>query len=263
MTIQTSTRLPSDQYARVFDVLERCDAARTLGEFKELVLESLGSAFSYRHLTCFAGPSLKEVFADRSPSLRGSCAVSWPGYRDRWHQYDLLSSDEACRILRRDGFADIDQLRAVPAWGRDYIDGHMRPWGYRSSAAIHLEFPYGGHALVGLTDPEPGLINPVEASALRLLSRHLYSISRRMTAPPADTKADAVLSDRLREVAALVCDGRSNKEIAATLFLSLDTVKKYVSRILATTGSRSRAEFMARYSVTAPRTDLAGSSASS
>jgi DNA-binding CsgD family transcriptional regulator len=255
MTFQqtTASRLSSQQYAKVFTVLERCDAARTLDEFREILLDSLSSAFSYRHLTCFAGPTLKEVFADRSPALRGSCAISWPGYRDRWHDYDVLSSDEACRTLRRDGFADIDQLTSVPAWGREYIDGHMRQWGYRSSAAIHLEFPYGGHALVGLTDPNPSLIVPADAAALRLLSRHLSAISRRMTSPPADTKADALLSDRLKEVAALVCDGRSNKEIAATLFLSLDTVKKYVSRILAATGCRSRAEFMARYSNSTPQ----------
>ena len=67
----TGVQLPAEQYERVFSVLERCDAARTVGDFKEIVLDSLASAFSYRHLTCFAGPTIKDVFADRSPALRG------------------------------------------------------------------------------------------------------------------------------------------------------------------------------------------------
>lgn len=241
----TGVQLPSEQYERIFTVLERCDAARTVQDFKEVVLDSLGSAFSYRHLTCFAGPTIQDVFADRSPALRGSCAVSWPGYRDRWHKIDVLSSDESCRALDRDGFSDIDRLTSMPDWGRRYIDGHMRRWGYRSSAVMHLQFPQGGHALVGITDPEPGLVDDVDAAALRMLSRQLSAISRRM--PVAEEPAPPALSGRLQEVAALVCEGRSNKEIAATLYLSLDTVKKYVSRILATTGCRSRAEYVARY----------------
>ncbi|WP_345383808.1 helix-turn-helix transcriptional regulator [Pseudonocardia yuanmonensis] len=230
----------------MFSVLERCDAARTIPEFKELLLESLASTFSYRNLTCFAGPTIKEAFADRSPSLRGSCVASWPGYRDRWHEIDVLSSDESCLLLSQEGLSDIDRLRTVPAWGREYIDGHMRQWGYRSSAIMHLQFPRGGHALVGLTDPEPHLIDDGAAAALRLLARHLSAISRRI---PVEVPSLPVLSGRLQEVAALVGEGRSNREIAETLFLSLDTVKKYVSRVLAATGCRSRAEYVARVHV--------------
>ncbi|GAA2902416.1 hypothetical protein GCM10010472_70770 [Pseudonocardia halophobica] len=238
--------LPVAHYERVFSVLEVCDAARTIPEFKELVLESLASTFSFRNLTCFAGPTIKDAFADRSPSLRGSCVTSWPGYRDRWHELDVLSSDESCLALSREGLSDIDRLRTVPAWGREYIDGHMRQWGYRSSAIMHLRFPRGGHALVGLTDSEPHLIDDGAAAALRLLSRHLSAISRRI---PAELPAPPVLSGRLQEVAALVGEGRANREIAATLFLSLDTVKKYVSRVLAASGCRSRAEYVARFHV--------------
>lgn len=238
-------QLPAEQYQKIFAVLEACDGATTREEFKEIVLESLSSNFQFRNLTCFAGSSVKEAFADRAPALRGSCAVSWPGYRDRWHRLDILSSPESCATLVRDGFSDLNGLGAVPEWGREYIDGHMRAWGYRSSAAMHLEFPHGGHALVGLTDGDPDLISRVDAATLRTLSRHLSSISRRLAT--SQQQLPASLSDRLTEVASLICAGQSNKEIAAALHLSLDTVKKYVSRILAVTECRSRTEFMARY----------------
>jgi DNA-binding CsgD family transcriptional regulator len=239
-------QLPLGQYEKVFTVLEACDDARTREEFKELVLDALASTFRFRNLTCFVGGTVKEAFSDRSPALRGSCGVSWPGYRDRWHSVDILSTPESCSRLEQVGFSDLNELASVPPWGQEYIDGHMRAWGYRSSAAMHLEFPLGGHALIGITDTDPDLVSRVDAATLRLLSRHLSSISRRLATAQQDLPV--TLSERLQEVAALVCAGRSNKEIAATLYLSLDTVKKYVSRLLALTDCRSRAEFMAKYS---------------
>jgi DNA-binding NarL/FixJ family response regulator len=46
---------------------------------------------------------------------------------------------------------------------------------------------------------------------------------------------------REREVAALVAEGLSNKQIAARLFISLATVKDHVHRILKKTGLPNRA----------------------
>lgn len=45
---------------------------------------------------------------------------------------------------------------------------------------------------------------------------------------------------------ALVARGRSNHEIARSLFLSVKTVQNNVSSLLAKTGARSRAELVAR-----------------
>ncbi|MFJ3089781.1 response regulator [Streptomyces sp. NPDC086838] len=67
----------------------------------------------------------------------------------------------------------------------------------------------------------------------------------------SDDKADraerarervALLADREREVAVAVGQGRSNAEIAATLYLSVATVKTQVSRILAKFGFNNRVQ---------------------
>ena len=50
------------------------------------------------------------------------------------------------------------------------------------------------------------------------------------------------LSGREREVAELVALGRTNKEIAAELFLSEKTVESHMSRLFGKLGVRSRAE---------------------
>ncbi|MGE5156433.1 MAG: helix-turn-helix transcriptional regulator [Betaproteobacteria bacterium] len=57
--------------------------------------------------------------------------------------------------------------------------------------------------------------------------------------PGRDPVFDA-LTRREREVAGLVASGRSNAEIAATLFVSLATVKDHVHRILTKTALRRR-----------------------
>ncbi|MCH7993464.1 MAG: response regulator transcription factor [Planctomycetes bacterium] len=56
-----------------------------------------------------------------------------------------------------------------------------------------------------------------------------------------------VLSKREREVAALVANGLSNKEIAKQLFISPATVKDHVHNILTTSGLANRTAIAAAY----------------
>ena len=50
------------------------------------------------------------------------------------------------------------------------------------------------------------------------------------------------LTDREREIASLVAEGKSNKQVAAAVFLSEKTVEHHLSRIFAKVGVRSRVE---------------------
>jgi DNA-binding NarL/FixJ family response regulator len=76
------------------------------------------------------------------------------------------------------------------------------------------------------------------------------SLTRRLIAahitgpPPTDGVPAALgcLTDREREVLALVARGRSNDEIAAQLVVSPATVKTHVNRVLAKCSLRSRAQ---------------------
>ena len=56
----------------------------------------------------------------------------------------------------------------------------------------------------------------------------------------------AALSPREREVAGLVADGRTNREIAARLFPSEKTIETVLSRVFRKLGVRSRVEVAAR-----------------
>ena len=52
------------------------------------------------------------------------------------------------------------------------------------------------------------------------------------------------LSDAEERVMRLVCEGRSNMEIADELFLSPNTIKRHISTAYIKTGTRNRAEFV-------------------
>jgi DNA-binding CsgD family transcriptional regulator len=62
----------------------------------------------------------------------------------------------------------------------------------------------------------------------------------------------AALSPREREVAALVADGLSNKQIARRLALAVGSVKDHVHRILTKTGLANRAGVAAAWKGHAP-----------
>jgi DNA-binding NarL/FixJ family response regulator len=50
------------------------------------------------------------------------------------------------------------------------------------------------------------------------------------------------LTYRETEVIALVCEGKSNKEIARALYISLDTAKAHLTSIMHKLGARNRTE---------------------
>lgn len=74
--------------------------------------------------------------------------------------------------------------------------------------------------------------------------RLIASIAGRGPAQQVDASALSVLTDREREVLALVAAGMSNDEIAQTLYMSPLTAKTHVSRSMAKLGARDRAQLV-------------------
>lgn len=85
------------------------------------------------------------------------------------------------------------------------------------------------------------------------LPLYLYCFRPELPSPSSSASVAALysLSPREAEILDLVLLGKSNREIAESLFISLPTVKTHMAHILEKTGARSRLEVFALCSRTA------------
>lgn len=83
--------------------------------------------------------------------------------------------------------------------------------------------------------------------------RELRKLGSRVSAPARRAaRRSSPLSEREREIAALVAEGRSNKQVAAALFLSEKTIENALTTIYAKLGVRSRVELSLRFHLDGP-----------
>jgi DNA-binding NarL/FixJ family response regulator len=107
----------------------------------------------------------------------------------------------------------------------------------QAGAAGYLLKDAGGARLVSAVEAVAAGERPM---APEVVARLVASYVDRPPAPSGDPARLAPLSERERDVLALIGAGRSNAEIAAQLYISLATVKSHVRHILAKLDLRDR-----------------------
>jgi DNA-binding NarL/FixJ family response regulator len=154
---------------------------------------------------------------------------------------DVVLMDVRMPIL--DG---IEATRRIVAAGRARV---LILTTYDLDENLYLALKAGASGFLLKTSPPEDLVHAVRVVARgdalvepRITKRLLEAFVDRPppTAGPPPEVAD--LSDREREVLALIAGGRSNAEIAAELFLSEGTVKTHVARVLSKLGVRDRVQ---------------------
>jgi DNA-binding NarL/FixJ family response regulator len=152
----------------------------------------------------------------RGPALRARALVQAPIDRDRALKlFDgALASDELLG-------SEFESARTLFARGRV-----LRRWKRRRSARDSLESALTSFQAMG-----------AELWALRVTQELERTAARRVV--------DGELTPSDAQVARLAASGRTNREIAQTLFVSAKTVEAALSRVYATLGVRSRAELAA------------------
>lgn len=233
-------------YERVFGVIDDVSTVETIEAFRSRLVQSLSERFRIEHVTYFRGPSLRAAFADPDPFAgsdigRGGLRE----YRDRWGQHDIFATDNSLERLHRTGVVSLDQIRRPSRHAGAYAEGFLRRlYDLRTCAAFTFRAVSGEAVIVGLFDSHEDALAPGDFAAIRLLRRHLPVVARAVpthASPPPMTV-------RQRELADLVALGLTNAEIGRRLFLTEDTVKKYVGRLLRRTGCASRTELAVRAS---------------
>lgn len=237
--------LTTAEYEQVFAVLESCNSVRTVTEFRNVIVEAIPAVFPVRYASCFVGDTFESQFTDKNATATNAADHRWESirenYQEHWARHDVFNLPQARRQLQTTRVASLSELGGLPKPSAVYVHEYLHPHHMHSVNAMHLDLAEGGHALIGLFDPDADALGPKDILALRLLAKQLAILTRSLEVLPG-YDLFATLTTRQREVATLVSDGLSNAAIARQLMLTPDTVKKYVSRILAATGCSSRTQ---------------------
>ncbi|WP_295787158.1 response regulator transcription factor [uncultured Microbacterium sp.] len=153
------------------------------------------------------------------------------------------------RMPRMDGIEATERICADPALNEtrvlilttfeedDYVVAALRAGasGFIGKGAEPDEIV---HAV--LTVDEGGaLLSPVATRAM--IEKY---VRRAPTTAPRDAPSLAMLTEREREVLALVARGRSNDDVAASLFISPHTAKTHVKNTMLKLGAHDRAQLV-------------------
>jgi DNA-binding NarL/FixJ family response regulator len=127
---------------------------------------------------------------------------------------------------------------------RRFVTDYFSRGGLTSAVALYLQVAESQHALVGLFGSDDPQKEMRDAYLLRRLAPPLNAMSRSLSSPPTHGAPDGLsrLTTRQRQVALLIAEGLSNAAIANMLTLREDTVKKYVSGVLAELRCHSRTQ---------------------
>lgn len=161
----------------------------------------------------------------RSPSSRPDVLlidVQMPGKDGLAAAREILAKDPAAKILFLTTFADRSYItQAVSLGARGYlIKQDVTSVGPALQAVMAGQIVLGADVLGKLSAPD----SPEEADR------------------EADRQAFDRLSDRDRDIAALVAEGLDNRDIAAKLFVSEGTVRNRISGILDKLGLTNRTQ---------------------
>ncbi|MEV0620580.1 response regulator transcription factor [Nonomuraea sp. NPDC050404] len=147
----------------------------------------------------------------------------------------VLDGIEATRQLAGAGVADPIKVLVVTTFNLDeYVYEALRA----GASGFLLKDAPPSQLLHGIRTVAMGAALLAPEVTRQLVGRY----AARIRPTDDDTPADHALTPRELEVLRLIADGLSNSEIAATLVISQETVKTYVSRILTKLDLRDRVQ---------------------
>ena len=146
----------------------------------------------------------------------------------------VLDGIEATRLLAGAGVADPVKVLVVTTFNLDeYVYEALRA----GASGFLLKDAPPAQLLHGIRTVATGAALLAPEVTRQLVGRYAARIR-----PADDATGDPALTPRELEVLRLIANGLSNGEIAATLVISQETVKTYVSRILTKLGLRDRVQ---------------------
>lgn len=151
-------------------------------------------------------------------------------------QMPVLDGIEATRSITRE-HPEVKVLAVTTFHSEDWVIPALR-----AGAGGYVVKDSEPHEIVGAVRSVLAGEAAISRRVAATLVRSVVSEPEPAGPRPEEVAALEGLSEREREVVALLCEGRSNREIAAALFVSEPTVKSHLSHILAKMGVRDRVQ---------------------
>lgn len=229
---------------RLLRLLDECARAADVATFRESVLDALARYFGYRDTTFFTGSNLPAIFEDRDPLATGIGLRGLVPYMETFHRDDPFHLIALRAAPGRKAVPlTLESLpKPVRAAHVRYLESFLYPMGIHAKIVVPLPGPTrcGG---IGLLGTESGAFGARDVAVATLLSRHLGNLFAlfidRPTRPPSLITR---LTPRQAEIAALVARGLTNRDIAAVLSITGDTVKKHLTYAMQTVGCANRTQ---------------------
>ena len=157
----------------------------------------------------------------------------------------LMTVEDA--ITRWRGSVDSDISALLPLIRTPSLVMHPRDFIHlNSEEAVKLASGLPNARLTMLESDDPGALLGRPSSALAAIDDFFAGLSsQERRAPVEESRRPARLSARQTEVLALLVTGKTNREIAAQLALSLRTVERHIEELYAKLEVRNRAEAIA------------------
>jgi DNA-binding NarL/FixJ family response regulator len=232
--------LASSDYERILKVLGECAGVGSLAAFRETLVESLATHFGYRHATLLLGPTRGRMFGDKNSLSFGRVGSLLPAYIERYHRWDPLpqlaaryGATAACTLT-------LEQTRPyLTAENRLYLEQFFYKGGLHAELATEVAGD-AAHFGLALFDGREGAFGARDIAVIQRLGGLLARQAELLTRLPSPGWA-AGLTRREAEVARLVGCGCTNQQIAAELYITVDTVKKHVKAACLKAGAANRA----------------------
>jgi DNA-binding CsgD family transcriptional regulator len=148
----------------------------------------------------------------------------------------LTSRDGTVRLSDRIGCRELHRL--------PFYQEAMRPIGVEDELMLLL--PVSAPVVAGISLIRGERFTERDRLVLDLLAPHLARRRERAAASKGLVRADVDLTRREWDVLACVAAGRTNKEIAAILLVSPNTVRKHLENAFAKLGAHTRTAAVAR-----------------
>jgi DNA-binding CsgD family transcriptional regulator len=227
----------------VLRLLDDAEQATDSGDFRRIVLEGLARYLGFQHSIFFIGSAVENAVRDQHAIGFGLPRDSAEPFAERYRALRALNDPASLRVLSERGIACLEEIGApeAPETSRA-LTRFLRGHGFYSTMMILLSGPASRAAVIALFTQQPAGFGPRDRAVGAMIRRHLGSLIRfylnTSSAPAVTTK----LTPREREVVGLVAEGMTNRQVAAALSISIETVKHHLTHALVVTGCANRTQ---------------------